>query len=377
MPVTLIVEPDNGGHRFQSVAWIAEYASTDEVVLLTSHGARQRPEFTAYLSDVQLDVREVFDGVHPATRAMAHEVAEFCRGNDVAIVLVMDADQALKRWWLVAPAEFRGLPRRPGVVFMLTRYPARVPLTDRTGWKLRTSKATLAVLARATGSLRRVVGYAGRGDLSRGWIVQRVRDPAICTAHSRDRAAIRQRLGLPADAKLVGVFGLVSGRKNAPLILDAIRAGRAGATLVLAGSVRPEVNEWLDGLDADARARVLVRDGFLSNQDLDSYVAAADVVVLALTNNGPSGIMGKALAAGVPVVSAGSEVRAHELAVTGGGRAADLTAEGIGAAIDDLLAHGLPAPGPDTVPPTSPAEYAAVLLGVDHAPAPRRLARRR
>src|SRR5581483_11447540 len=115
----------------------------------------------------------------------------------------------------------RGLPRRPRVVFFLTRYPAKLRLTDRIGWKLRLTKGTLALVARTNRSLQHVAGFAGRDDMSRGWLVKRARDPAVCGAHSRDRAALRTELGLPLDRTLVGVFGILSERRNVPLIHDA------------------------------------------------------------------------------------------------------------------------------------------------------------
>lgn len=134
---------------------------------------------------------------------------------------MLDADQALKRWWYDAPREF-GIGRRPRVMFMLTRYPAKIKLTDWGGWRLRIPKATLALAAMASGSLHHVAGYAGLDDMTRGWIVKRTRDPAPCSAHSRDRAAHRTELGLPPDRRLVGIFGGVNERKNAPLIWEAM-----------------------------------------------------------------------------------------------------------------------------------------------------------
>jgi glycosyltransferase involved in cell wall biosynthesis len=163
------------------------------------------------------------------------------------------------------------------------------------------------------------------------------------------------------------VFGVMSMRKNAPLVLDAVLAGSSDADLVIAGLVKPDVAEWLAGLDAATRTRVVVRDGFLANDVLDRYVAAVDVVVIALTNNGPSGIMGKALAAGVPVVSAGSQVRARELAATGGGEPAELTVADLAATIDRVLATDPGRTRPSRVPPATGAGFAAVLLGVDPA----------
>jgi len=365
-PITVIVEPDPIGHRFQAVANVAHVArrSTD-VVLLTSTIGAAHDAFGAFLADVDLEVVTPFDVIHPPTQDMARAVADQCRARDVETVIVMDADQSLKRWWYVARREFRGLARRPRVMFMLTRYPAKLGLTDWFGWKLRLAKGGLVLAARATGTLHHVAGFAGRDDMSRGWLVKRARDPEICLAHSRDRARLRAELDLPQDRTIAGVFGVIEERRNAPMILDALDHAGLDADLLLAGGVRPEVWEWLNGLPDDRRRRVIVRDGFLPNDVMDKLVAAVDVAPIILTNNGPSGIMGKAHAAGVPVVTAGSTVRAREIHATDGGEAAELDAASIGDAIRKVLERDPDEPRHNTVPPATAEAFAEVLLGVD------------
>jgi glycosyltransferase involved in cell wall biosynthesis len=363
MAGTLIVEPDPGGHRFQAVANVARLAARDgEVVLLTSRGATGRPEFENFLADRALEVDERFPVIHPPTAELLAAIAEHARSRDVARVVVMDADQSLKRWWYLAPRVLRGVRPRPRVVFMLTRYPARLRLADRVGWKLRVTKASLALAAMATGSLHRVAGFAGREDLASGWLVKRARDPAICGAHSRDRAALRAQLGLPLDRRLVGIFGVIGDRKNVPFVLDALIAAGNDTDLLLAGAVREGTPAWLDGLAPERRRRVLVCDGFLADDELDRYVASSDAVAIALTNNGPSGIMGKALAAGVPVVTAGSVVRARELDVTRAGVATEFTVPAFAAAVRRVLDDPAPV-GASTVPPATAEAFAAALLG--------------
>ena len=295
---------------------------------------------------------------------MAEAVAAVCRRADVSTVVVMDADQSLKRWWYAAPLALRGVPR-PRVVFMLTRYPAKLRLTDWTGWKLRVPKAILALAAMATGSLHRTAGFAGRDDTTRGWIVKRTRDPDLCTAHSRDRVRLRAELDLPAGRRLVGIFGVISERKNADLIWAALSRRAIQADLVLAGGLSPGVASWAASLPEAGHGRVIVRDGFLSNESLDKHVAAVDVVPLALTNNGPSGIMGKAIAAEVPVVTAGSEVRARELVAADAGELADLDADSLGAAIQRVFDRDPDRPRRSKVPSATPEEFAEKLLGVD------------
>lgn len=369
---TLVVEPDPGGHHFQAVASVTALAArSGPVVLLTSRGATAQPSFAEHLGDVvargDLTAVEAFGAKVPPTAQMAQVAAAWCRTADVPVgtLVLMDGDQALKRWWLVAPRELRALPVRPRVVVMLTRYPARLAPTDLTSWRLRGPKALLVAAARLTGSLHRAAGFSGREDTASGWLVKRVRDPHYSSAHSRDRARWRAELGLPADRRLVGIFGALGWRKNPKLVLEAIDAAGLDADLVLAGDFDDEVRAWVAGLDERDRARVVARDAFLSNDELDRFVAAVDVVPLVLTNNGPSGIMGKAAAAGVPVVTTGSQVREREVRATRTGLACEFTAGSIGAAMREVVDGSFRMPADVAGGEVTAEEFAMSLLGVD------------
>ena len=364
-PVTVLVEPDPNGHRFQAVANVAGVAGqSGGVVLLTSVGATATASFATFLGGSEIEVEECFDAIYPATRDLVAEVARVCRERDVDIVTVMDADQTLKRWWYLAPPALRRLSRKPRIVFMVTRYPARVHPTDWTGWKMRFAKATLTVMARSTGVLHRAAGFAGRDDTSRGWVIKRVRDPDLCSAHSRDRVAIRAELGLARERQLVGIYGVITVGKNPALVWEALQVGGIDADLLLAGSLTPEIADWARSVAPTVHGEVIVREGFLPDDELDKLVATANVVPLAMTHNGPSGIMGKALAAGVPVVTAGSKVRARELVATDAGEVAELTRDGLAAAIKRVLGRDPSLPRRSTVPPATAEEFARVLLGL-------------
>ena len=104
--------------------------------------------------------------------------------------------------------------------------------------------------------------------------------------------------------------------------------------------MEPDVAGWLAARPQAERDAVRVHEGFLSNETLDLLVAASDVVVIAQNNNGPSGIMGKAVAAGVPVLSAGSKVRARELVALDAGVNADLDETSLAAGLRAVLAGG-------------------------------------
>lgn len=367
MPVrsttTVLVEPDPGGHRFGLVADVARVAArSGDVVLLTSHGAQQTEFFRTFLADAPVEVIERFDHIYPPTRAMAQAVAELCRERGVATVAVMDADQTLKRWWYVAAQAFRGLPRRPRVVFMLTRYPTRVEPFDARFWFLRV-KAVLVALAMLTRTLHRAGCFAGRDDLSGGWLIKRLRDPAVCNAHARDRAKLRAELGLPLDRRIVGIVGLIDARKVVPLVLAAAMQSADDADVLAAGMFDAEVRAWADGLPAEQRGRLIERDKHLTNDELDQLVAASDVISVVQPYKGPSGLMGKALVAGVPVVTAGSKVRAREARVTQGGLAADMTVDSIAAALRRLYADGGAMLREHAVPPATREAFAERLLG--------------
>jgi hypothetical protein len=362
---TILVEPNPFGHRFQAVAEVAAVARrSGDVVLLTSEGARDSEWFASFLRDAPIETIERYDTVYPATREMARGVAEACRECTAATVVVMDADESLKRWWYAAALEFRGLPKRPRVVFMLTRYIAHLDLLDRKGWALKISKAVLALLAMATGTLHRAAGFAGRDDRSRGWIVKRLRDPAVNAAHARDRAELRSKLGLPPNRRIVGIIGAIDARKCVPLVYEATVASSSDADLLVAGATSDDVAEWLDTRSAEQLQRLILRRGHLGNTELDELVAACDVVSVVQLNKGPSGIMGKALTARVPVVTAGSKVRARELAVTQGGLAAQMDAPSIAAALRRLYTWDISAVGSDRLPPATAEAFAETLLGV-------------
>ena len=328
MGAVVLVEPNHLGHRYQYVKHLVRMVG--EPVLLTSAGGTATAEFAAYLGDEDVETHEPYTSGFPAARELVAAVAEFARNRKVDTVVVMDADQAVKRWWLDAPRAFRGLAARPRVVFLFTRYPARLGFRDRLGWAHRVSKAGLALLAMATGSLRRVTTLAGRDDDAPGWLVKRAKDPAICSAHARDRHRLRAELGLDPDLVLVGILGAISDRKNVPMVAEAVARVGGDTRLLLAGGLTDHVRDWLAGQPQDMLDVLIVRDEFLSNATLDAYVAACDVVSIAQDNNGPSGIMGKTLAAGVPVLTAGSRVRERELqaAGPGAGRSTELSVEG-------------------------------------------------
>lgn len=361
----VLVEPNPGGHRFQNAAHVVKLAAEHgAVTLLTSAGAEETDEFAEFMADLPLTVEAGLSGPEPATPELIRAIAAHCAGHDVSTLVIMDGDVALKTWWFAAAKAFRGLRHRPRVIMFLTRYPARLQLAaeDARFWAVRVSKGVLIVLARATGTVHRAVGFAGRDERAGGWLVKRVRDPVVCSAHSRDRAALRVKHGLPADRRIVGIFGGINVRKNPALVLQAVLAAGEDVDLLLAGPMAGDIRAWLDQLPAAERARVLVADGFLPTATLDEYLAASDVVALVMQLEGPSGIMGKAEAADVPVVTAGSKTRDRELARLHYGASTGWTAEAIADGLRTVLSGRAHPPARPELP--TGESFAAGILGV-------------
>jgi hypothetical protein len=308
----VIIEPNPEGHRCQAVANVANVALADgdTVSWLTMKGAAATTEYQNYLAEVPVTVLEVFEAADPSTDQLARAIEDLIDSGPVDEMVVLEADTYLPRWWLVAPRRIRY--RRPKLTFMYTRYPSRLMLTDRTSWKHFLSKAPLTFLALVTGALNRACYIAGRDDRRPSPLVHRAPDPAICTASAKDRKEIRERLGLPQDKILVGQMGGISVRKNVLMVAEAVLGLGEEYQLILAGKFAQDMRDWIATLPPEQLARFIIDDDFLSNETLDEYVAASDVATIAQVNYWTSGIMGKALVAGVPVVTAGSRARAYE-----------------------------------------------------------------
>jgi hypothetical protein len=148
------------------------------------------------------------------------------------------------------------------------------------------------------------------------------------------------------------------------LLYEATVASGDDADLLIAGAVSDDVAEWLAARTPEQLQRLILRCRHLDNDELDQLVAACDVVSVVQLNKGPSGIMGKALTAGVPVVSAGSKVRARELSVTDGGLATGMTAPEVSAGLRELYTWEPGRVGTDGLPPATAETFAETLLGV-------------
>jgi glycosyltransferase involved in cell wall biosynthesis len=374
-PITVLVEPNNLGHRLQWVAWVARTALDrgDEVVLVTHRGAQQSTQFHTFLDGFPIEVLEEFDEIEPPITEIGRVLLALHRERHITTWVFLDSDRMLKTWWRVGPRELASRAGGPQAILMMSRCPPRFLWTEPRLLALRLTKTAVSLLALARGRADRIGMVVGRDHMEPGRVLHPARDPAVCTAHSRDRAALRARLGLPADRYLLGILGDISIRKSVPTVFEAALLAGPDVDLLLAGKIDDEMRAWYDALPDDQRSRVRDRFGFLSDDDLDACVAASDVIVAAHLNPGPSGIMGKAMVAGVPSLTAASRVRRLEVERLDIGVDTELTAEAMAEGIRRLRARG-DAPRSSAITVPTVEEFAGAVLG--DAPALRPAGRR-
>jgi glycosyltransferase involved in cell wall biosynthesis len=120
-------------------------------------------------------------------------------------------------------------------------------------------------------------------------------------AASRDRAALREALGIPADAEVVLSLGALTWEKD-PLVHVRIAAGvmaeraRAWHLMVGNGPLRGEVQAAVAGAGAADRTRLLA-----ARDDVGDLLAASDVLLFASCSEGMPATVIEAGMVGLPV----------------------------------------------------------------------------
>ena len=131
-----------------------------------------------------------------------------------------------------------------------------------------------------------------------------------------DKAAARELLGIPKEARVVGVLGEHSKRKGSLEILKAwSKEVPEGAALLLLGELSDEIRGELGARTEEiSEGRIIVHEGFLTNERFQAGFMASDVITtLYPKHHGISGITVEAASLMIPVL--GSDHGANGLMI--------------------------------------------------------------
>jgi len=171
----------------------------------------------------------------------------------------------------------------------------------------------------------------------------------------------------------LGIFGNISSRKNVDLAADAIVAsGLDRVGLLVAGQIsNDELERCTPSFDRliAAGGRVVVDNRLLTDQEIDAAISSCSIVAVLHSSAGPSGILGKAAAAGAFVITAGPHTLRDDQERLGlEGEHVDLNLRGVAFGLNvavSRLNSGerriLPVPVP-----ADGTEFARVLIGTIH-----------
>jgi hypothetical protein len=355
-PCTLIVEFDGGGHRLYHVRLVADLALRrgHRVCVLIGDTDTMRRHIDTHLGPL-LGRLELID----APDTTWSTVEQTARRLDADVTVVAEADRFLTS--LVRRRGWKGA----GLLSLMVMRTNISNSAGRLRWLVASvvKQACMRLVARMPSVQLRVLRsglWAGRSP----WAP--ARDPVGFVAAAEDINAIRNRWSLDPEHHWYGIIGTVTQNKHADLVASALAgtsdAGSCG--LLLAGLVDGPVRDQLPGIRAElesAGAELRVVDELLSDTDLDAAIGAVDTLVLAYSHNGPSGTLGKALAAGTRIVAAGSPaIREDCAAVPDAAEWVDLDVPQLAGA----LARARLRPRPEPMVIATEEEFAEALLPV-------------
>lgn len=350
----LIVEGNADGHRLSYVALLASAAtaSGDYVIVATSKDALQSEEWSIHIgiSDSVGEVRVLDESSLAAIGRLANELA-------VDHVVVPDGDAVA--YELSKGRRWSGHGTISALVMRENGQPSGLP-----GSALAKTLVKRTLLQSA--NLRpRVQVRVLKSATWRGFSLLPVsRDPV-------NLSGLRQ-FDEPADPRMLpegyfwfGVVGNVSPRKNLPLVAASLAAlGRPGVALAIAGQIHEgtlqQAKSDLDRIN-NHKGHVVIINRLLSDSEMDRLIAELDCVVLAHSNEGPSGILGKAVASGTRIIAAGASTLRDDCRHIGVGAEWVKMKKHL---LTKAFARAMLTPRPRRSQLASPDEFTSGLLGI-------------
>lgn len=299
----VVYEPCADGHRLWYVRLIAEWAlrTGRDVELVTLPGVPESREFQVHLGHLPLrtitlcgdaDTARFVAGRRIVRRLLTRLLEEGL--GTVEAVFVPDADLVIPQWLSLPVLAYR---QRKLFVFLLMRTPRR-----------RTTLGAVKMASAITAIMRGAsVGQLVGPTTPQIGMLASVSDPVWGGEY--DKQMVRSALGLRDGESVALIIGALDERKSLPQILNAWNnpSSHEGISwsLAVVGQLDGRMRKVIDKarLPSNRIGRLLVRDEYVDEFELQQWIVAADLV-LALNRNTttPSGIAMRARAQGVPLL---------------------------------------------------------------------------
>ena len=295
----MVIERTVSGHRLFYVRILLDYlvSKGNDVLFVTIEGGLSSPEAKLHLSGLNSACSR-----SEVASLEIEEIENISRSAGALLTVVPDGD-----WLLKSLAKRRGWRGVGKLKFLVMREDAqsKSPLAKAIG-----SGAKRAVV-RLVNQLPRVDAITLKSAVWSGRQRNVARDPVTQLASVDDVQSVRDDFGLSPDRYWFAIVGAITSRKNLPLVASAIsRFGNEHVGFLIAGLCAKDelekAQEFMSRL-RDNSADVVLVNRLLTDIEIDAIVGAADCLVLAHSNEGPSGLFGKAANSGTRVVTAGAE----------------------------------------------------------------------
>lgn len=326
-----VLEINASGHRLHYIAHLVEAYGADRCTVLTSEKAVQEDEYSLFAASMK-GLTVVLSAAESRDAVLA-EAVDAALASGAHRLIVTEGDSYLLptlRFMLRRPR----LPLEIHILLMRTTTiggPERLrPATVVKPLLAQLLKAFRQVrvlfLTDALGVVMRRRGFPG---------LQPVKDPVL-----RTEAAQHERpQWFPPDAPetaLVGVFGVITMRKNLPRLVEAMSLVPE-AVLVVAGRFEDEVRAYIESDDGVAAliasGRMVVLERLLGPEEFGAALAAVDLVALLYDNDAPSGILAEACIRGTPALVPAGGWLAEIVETTGIGVSTSLDAPAVASGI--------------------------------------------